>query len=321
MKITAPFFILLLMLATSHAKDVPGAKDHPLIGRYQGSEIGFYQTNAFDEAWLLKAPLDYGAILAKTVGEHGGGEWLRLQGRVTQIRYDTPAGRSSLEIMANLRSSLAAKGFTIGFDCSDADCFTGDTRDSYLLGWALDSAQENGRYATHARYILATLDRPEGTIHAAVLAGEAAQGGSLFLRIVEIKPIETGKVVFVDADAMMKSITASGRVALYGILFDTNRDALKPESRPALEQIARLLKTNPGLKLVVTGHTDNQGAFDYNVDLSRRRAAAVINSLAADFGIARDRLTPFGVGMAAPTAVNTTDDGRAKNRRVELVER
>ena len=110
MKIAAPFFILLLMLVTSHAKDVPGAKDHPLIGRYQGSEIGFYQTNAFDEAWLLKAPLDYGAILAKTVGEHGGGEWLRLQGRITQIRYDTPAGRSSLEIMANLRSSLAAKG-------------------------------------------------------------------------------------------------------------------------------------------------------------------------------------------------------------------
>jgi outer membrane protein OmpA-like peptidoglycan-associated protein len=146
-------------------------------------------------------------------------------------------------------------------------------------------------------------------------------GPTVFLRIVELKAMDAGRVVFVDADAMQSAIAASGRVALYGIFFDTNRDTLKPDSRPTLEQIALLLKANPGIKLIVAGHTDNQGGFDYNVELSRRRAAAVVNALVAEYAILRDRLTPFGAGMAAPAATNTTEDGRAKNRRVELVEK
>lgn len=321
MRVVALVFGLLLGAVAVNAKDVAGGKDHPLIGRYQGSEISFYAANDFDEAWLLKAPLDYAAISANNVTEHGGDEWLKLQGRVTQIRYEGPTGRSSLEIISNLQAGLAAKGFKTQFDCADAACFTGNLQDSYLLGLQLDSPQQNGRYAAHARYALASLDRPEGMIYVAMLVGEGVPSPTVFLRIVELKPMDAGKVVFVDADVMRKSIAESGRVALYGIFFDTNRDTLKPDSRPTLEQIARLLKTNGGMKVIVTGHTDNQGAFDYNVDLSRRRAAAVVNALVADHGIARDRLTPFGAGMAAPAATNTTDDGRAKNRRVELVEK
>ncbi len=318
MKIFALLFCLLVLPIVVHAKDAAGAKDHPLVGRYQGSEISFYAANDFDDAWLLKAPLDYAA---NSASQHSGSEWIKLQGRITQIRYDGPAGRSSLEIFANLKDGLAAKGITALFDCSDQACFVGNMRDSYLLGWQLDSAQQNGRYATHARYTLASLDRPEGKVYVAMLVGENATGSTVFLRIVELKPMDSGKVVFVDADAMQKSLATSGRVALYGIFFDTNRDALKPDSKPTLEQIARLLKSNPGLKIIVTGHTDNQGAFDYNADLSRRRAAAVVTALAADYGIAKDRLTPFGAGMSAPAATNSTDEGRAKNRRVELVEK
>ncbi len=321
MRTVALLLCFLLVPASVHAKDIAGARDHPLVGRYQGSEISFFATTDFDETWLLKAPLNYAAISSHQVAEHGGPEWLKLQGRTTRIRYDGPAGRSSLEIMANLHAGLAAKGLATLFDCADEACFTGNMQDSYLLGWQLDSAQENGRYAGHVRYVLASRDRPEGTIYVALLVGESATGTTVFLRIVELKPMEAGKVVFVDADAMQKSITSSGRVALYGIFFDTNRDTLKPDSKPTLEQIARLLNSNPGLKLVVAGHTDNQGGFDYNVDLSRRRAAAVVAALVAGYGIAGDRLTPFGAGMAAPAAPNTTDEGRAKNRRVELVEK
>lgn len=314
-------FWILLVPCLGNANDVPGGKDHPLVGRYQGSELSFFATNDFDEAWLLKAPLDYAAISDHTVAEHGGDEWLRLQGRVTRIRYNAPAGRSSLEIIANLQAGLARKAFKTLFDCADAACFSGNLQDSYLLGWELDSAQENGRYAGHARYTLASLDRPEGMIYVAMLVGEGGAGPTVFLHIVELKPMDTGKVVFIDAEAMHESITVSGRVALYGIFFDTNRDTLKADSRPTLEQIARLLKSSPGMKLIVAGHTDNQGGFDYNVELSRRRAAAVVNALVTDYAIARDRLTPFGAGMAAPAASNTTDEGRAKNRRVELVDK
>jgi OmpA-OmpF porin, OOP family len=313
--------LLLLAPAASRANDVAGSKDFPLVGRYQGSQISFYNRKDFDEAWLLKAPLDAAAISNNSASAHGGAEWQKQQGRVTAIRYDGPEGRSSLEIMTNLQDAMAAKGFKAIFACADEECFAGNLRDSYLLGWNVDEAQENGRYAGHARYALSSLERPEGTVYVAMLVGEAGSNSTVFLRIVEAKPMESGKVVVVDADAMQKSLDASGRVALYGIFFDTDRDVLKPESKPTLEQIAKLLKANAALKLIVTGHTDNQGAFDYNVDLSRRRAAAVVAALVGQYGIGRDRLTPFGAGMAAPAASNETDDGRAKNRRVELVEK
>jgi outer membrane protein OmpA-like peptidoglycan-associated protein len=120
---------------------------------------------------------------------------------------------------------------------------------------------------------------------------------------------------------MSQALAAGGRVALYGILFDFNKAEIKPESRPALAEIAKLLSQEPGLKLHVVGHTDNVGGFDFNLGLSKRRAEAVVAALARDYGIAPGRLTPNGVAYLAPVAVNTTEEGRAKNRRVELVPR
>ena len=308
----------LLLPTAGIAKDASGSKDHPLVGRYQGSEISFYNVRDFNKSEFLKAPLDGASV---TGADRHGAEWLKLEGRETQIRYDGPAGRSSLEVMENLKANLSAKGFEIQFECADDDCFSGSTNDAYLLGWALDGAQENGRYAIHARYVLASLDRPEGKIYGAILVGEAASGLTEFVHVIELKAMDADKIVFVDADAMQKAIDTTGRVSLYGIFFDTDRDVLKPESKPTLAQIARLLKAKPAAKLIVVGHTDNQGAFEYNVDLSRRRAFAVISALAGEFHIEKDRLTAFGAGMASPAAVNTSEEGRAKNRRVELVER
>lgn len=86
-----------------------------------------------------------------------------------------------------------------------------------------------------------------------------------------------------------------------------------------LDEIARLLRENPELELLVVGHTYNQGGFDYNIDLSRRRATSVTEALVSDYGIERARLTPWGVGYTAPEASNVTEDGRALNCRVELV--
>ena len=107
--------------------------------------------------------------------------------------------------------------------------------------------------------------------------------------------------------------------ALYGIHFDTNRAELKPESDGALQEIAKLLKQEATLRLLVVGHTDNVGGFDANLALSERRAAAVFEALTSRYGIAPARLRAVGVGMAAPVAHNDTENGRAKNRRVELV--
>ena len=137
--------------------------------------------------------------------------------------------------------------------------------------------------------------------------------------IIESKPMET-KMVTVSADEMAEKISTSGSIALYGIYFDTNKATIKPQSTDTLEQIAKLLNTNRELKLLVVGHTDNVGAYAYNMELSRNRADAVVLELTEKYAIKAARLTPIGVAFACPVGSNKTEEGRTKNRRVELVE-
>jgi outer membrane protein OmpA-like peptidoglycan-associated protein len=126
--------------------------------------------------------------------------------------------------------------------------------------------------------------------------------------------------VVMDADAMAGSLTDTGSVAVYGIYFDTAKSELKPESETALSQIAKLLKEHPDLKVFIVGHTDMMGEATANVKLAQARAQAVISALTAKYSVASSRLVPFGAGPFAPVASNKTEAGRAKNRRVELVE-
>jgi outer membrane protein OmpA-like peptidoglycan-associated protein len=126
--------------------------------------------------------------------------------------------------------------------------------------------------------------------------------------------------VSMDANAMANDLTAGGRVAIYGIYFDSGKSDLKPESEPALAEMAKLLRQNSGLKVFVVGHTDMVGDAAMNVRLSQARAQSVVTALTTRYGIAGTRLAPFGNGPYAPVASNKDEDGRAKNRRVELVE-
>jgi len=126
--------------------------------------------------------------------------------------------------------------------------------------------------------------------------------------------------VAMDANAMGGSLDDTGKVALYGIHFDTGKSIVKPESDPTLAEIAKLLKHKPLLKVFIVGHTDMVGDPAANLRLSQDRAQAVIAALTSRFGIAAARLKPFGAGPYAPVGSNKTEAGRAKNRRVELVE-
>ena len=136
------------------------------------------------------------------------------------------------------------------------------------------------------------------------------------LTVAETRAIENKMV---DAAAMAKGLGEAGRIALYGIYFDTDRAEVKPESRPTLEQIAKLLTAQVGLNVFIVGHTDNQGPFAYNLDLSRRRAEAIAAELVKNYRIGAPRLRTAGVGLLAPVGSNATEAGRALNRRVELV--
>jgi outer membrane protein OmpA-like peptidoglycan-associated protein len=147
---------------------------------------------------------------------------------------------------------------------------------------------------------------------------EAEKGNStIWLRIIEKQAME--QHVVADAASFGNDIRAAGHVAVYGILFDTARAVLKPESTPALQEVAKLLAADPSLKLWVVGHTDSVGAVDANMKLAQARAEAVVAALTAAHGVAAGRLKGFGIGPLAPVATNENEEGRAKNRRVELV--
>ena len=138
------------------------------------------------------------------------------------------------------------------------------------------------------------------------------------LNIIEKQAMQ--QEVTVDAAAMASSIADNGSVAIYGINFDTAKSEIKPESAPAIDEIAKMLMNNSTLKVGIVGHTDMVGDAAGNMKLSQARAQSVITELVSKHGIAAARLVAFGAGPWAPLASNKSDEGRAKNRRVELVE-
>ena len=152
-----------------------------------------------------------------------------------------------------------------------------------------------------------------------IWAAENNYGGDrYYLTVVEKEAMK--QEVVADAKFMAEGISSTGHVALYGIHFDFNKWDIKPESEPALREIAKLLSSSPSLKVLIIGHTDNVGGIDYNMKLSQARAEAVVKALITKYKVSAQRLKPYGVGQLAPVATNKTEEGRSKNRRVELVE-
>lgn len=134
--------------------------------------------------------------------------------------------------------------------------------------------------------------------------------------------VEKGEMqqeIVATAEVMTNDITTKGHAALYGIYFDTGKSEVKPESESALNEIAKMLKQNVAMKLFVVGHTDNVGGIGSNMTLSKARAESVAKELTTKYGVGAKQLAAHGVGSLSPVASNATEEGRALNRRVELV--
>lgn len=229
-----------------------------------------------------------------------------LEGKVTHLLYRAPVDRSPLEIMRNYEDALAAAGFSLGFSCAGDDC---GPRFNSLMNPA---ARYNGLiYDDQQRYLTARLTRPEGDVHVSgyVTSFEPENRASIKLDVVEMQPMEN-RMVVVEAAKMEQSLAQEGRMAIYGIVFNFDSATILPQSQAQIDQLAG----SPDLAVLIVGHADGQGAFDYNLSLSQRRALTGV-------GVAASRLTPAGAGMVAPVATNRTGEGRAQNRRVEIVER
>jgi outer membrane protein OmpA-like peptidoglycan-associated protein len=334
--------------ATLPTADRKGSTDHPLLKRYEGSFVVASEQKAFAAFALPLSRLEVvtGQRDQNRNRVHEPRNKKPLEGPYTRLVYLIPANRSPLEVMRNYDDEIKSKGGKTLFECQGPDCGGNATRSSgggsgdmsmamylYPAERVTDKFGTNGHCAVAGgpiadqRYMAAEI--PNRGAHVSILtyslqprtpACKAFSGRTIaVIDIVESKPRET-KMVTVNASEMASAISTAGRVALYGILFDFNKADINPASEPTLEQIGKLLKGQPALKLLVVGHTDNVGTFPFNMDLSLRRAAAVVVALTSRYGATKDRLFPVGVSYASPVAPNSTEDGRAKNRRVELVE-
>lgn len=208
------------------------------------------------------------------------------EGKVTKLRYELKEGAkqsSMVQIVRNYENALKKIGAKVIYN------------EERVLG-----ARIAGKNATTFVHV------------------EAFNDGNDY-ELVVVEQAAMKQEVMADADALSNSIAATGKAEAYGIYFDTGKAILKPESTPTLEEITKLLKQNPKMALYVVGHTDNEGSLESNLKLSADRAAAVVRALTG-MGIKGSRLKSAGLASYCPVASNRTEDGKARNRRVELVE-
>ncbi|MBN8480181.1 MAG: DUF4892 domain-containing protein [Xanthomonadales bacterium] len=337
------------LAAVLPSADAAGSRDHEHLRRFDGSVVLSYSQAAYEAFALPLSPLVHvpGETDAKNNAVFRPSSSKPLEGRLTSFVYLLPEGRSTLEIVRNYRDEIVQAGGSALFECSGEDCggeatygmFGGGSRTSLAMflrapekvtdayrsiAWcARDSKHADQRYlaaevpahgmhvSVHAYRIVA----PDAAAPCALLNGRTIA----VVDVVDAREREQ-KMVTVSAREMAGAISSSGSVALYGILFDFNQAGVKPESEPALIEIAKYLGDDPAMKVLIVGHTDGVGSYAFNLDLSQRRAEAVVEALVSRYRIARTRLTPVGVSFASPVASNRSEEGRARNRRVAIVD-
>ena len=327
-----------LAIDTVPTKDLPGLQDLPGIKRFAGSALVFRNDVAYDEVAFPTGKVTYAndkLTAAKS---------LARAGQRTMLVYVTPAGRSPLEVLRNYQGDFKSAGFVPVYECEgdacgDTSAFTTGNNFNFANILFKDAVYSTERSAAHVcaagaqitgfRYALVDNAATGETV--AVMTWRPFVKGyalpcpdvmdnhtSVMVMRVQTKAMEQ-KMATVSASEMTSQLTTNGKVAIYGILFNSAKADITPESKASLDEIAKLMKTTPALKLHVVGHTDNAGGLEGNFDLSKRRAGAVKDALVKQYGIAAERLTANGVSYLAPVSTNGTDIGRAKNRRVELV--
>jgi OmpA-OmpF porin, OOP family len=306
------------------AQDLPNSKDPAGMKRYEGSELIGYRAPKFDEYLLPLGPptSENPPTFEKSKP---------VDGQTGYYTYLAPAGRSPAELFRNYKQEFQRLGIEVQYEKSAGqhgwfgptfDKIAGETDIAQILAYDEDDERllvGKSADAKPSYYVVFVTAYKDGIIPER-LQGRIAKGQALAQLVVVSADVMEKKMAFVNADDMKQAIHDSGKVAVYGLYFDTDKDAVKSESQPTLGEIAKLLKNEPALRLHVVGHTDNQGKPDYNLDLSRRRAASVVAELSTKYGISATRLDAFGCGLYSPIASNEEEQGRAKNRRVELVQ-
>jgi len=218
--------------------------------------------------------------LTFVVTEKGGNVNKTIEGKVSSLVFQFPSSASKPQVVRNYVTAMRQAGY----------------QNVYDSGTYGDSTWKKGPLWIYIQI-----------------------SGSGKVNVDSVQEIALTQDVVASAKDLGTGIDGVGHAVVPGILFDTAKADVKPESAAALTQVAQMLTDQPTWKLYVVGHTDNVGGLASNMDLSKRRADAVVQALVTQYHVAAGRLAGYGDGPYAPVASNDTEDGRTQNRRVEIV--
>ena len=318
----ALFFALCLATpANAQCPALPGFTDIPGLPIYAG-------------ACLIGAADDGHRSYDLPTGPYAraGTPTMLVEGTALRRLYVSPPDTSAEDMARNYTDALTAAGYKTLFSCVGRDCgspnaLLGKTvinpTNRHLKNIRNISGQAFGSYFDE-RYT--ALQSADGTIHIGLYTAfnsneqfpEVANRAITHLDVITAAGLQARMT---NAAEMAKGLTEEGHIALDNVYFEFGTATLTPEATPTLNEMAKLLTDNPGLNVYIVGHTDSVGTYEANLTLSQARAAAVVGDLTRRAGLGSDRAIPAGVGPLSPVASNSTDAGRAINRRVELVER
>ena len=295
MAVGAAVICLLAAAPASAQQDEAGCKDYPLFTRFPNMHIAGCESRQFDLRAFPVGPAD----------KDGNTKPVEVEGPVQWIKYELNEGvtpPSGLQIMRNFENAAKKAGGTI---------------EGQYPGWckANYDPERMPRMGNGCLSYALTLKFLRGGKEVWVFIQASQDQGSYQMTVSEREEMKQD----IGVTEMAGKLATDGFVSLY-VNFETGKSTINPDSAQTLDTAAGALKAAGDFRVEVAGHTDNVGTPEANLRLSQERAQAVMAAL-VERGVPAGRLTAKGYGQTAPVADNRTEDGRAKNRRVELVKK
>ncbi len=340
MRFVFSFLLLFLSCAAFSQErticpDVEGAINHTLLEKYNNSCIVAYSESKFNAVTFP---------VSKVTSREGASEELTVEGKVINLIYgiENTERATVLEVQRNYEQALKNGNFEILYSAFGRKKISGNYKlqDVYKTFGEVDvvSSYQFLKPKSYFRFSMSPQHRNIDADDAYFVAKGKRNGKiytlALFIhynrtsweglednifvlaQIVEQEDMETGQVSAASIDEKIKN---EGKEIFHNILFDFGSDKLTPDSYAIIETLSEYLKAKPQQEYYIVGHTDNVGSLTANQTLSEKRAQAVLLALTTKYGVVNSQLTAHGVGQLSPLAINTTEEGKALNRRVEVV--